>query len=352
MAKEGLKNHSNTKAISVTDIDNDGDLDMFVAGRVLHGKYPMADTSYLLENQNGKFIDSTKKLKGIEKINLINDAVFSDFDNDGDKDLIIVGEWMPMTILENNQGVFSRKENDNSAKENGWYETIKELDIDNDGDQDYLIGNWGNNNKFHPSEKKPLHIYADYLDANSSFDVVLSKVSKTGALLPVRGKQCSTEQTPYLKNKIKSYKEFAASSLSDIYGDENLKNATHYTVSNFTSIIKENMGNGKFTTRALPQQAQFSPTLAFEAYDFNNDGVQDIFGVGNVYSAEVETIRYDASKGYILLSNKDKTYDFLNDTSYFNNQEAKSIKKIMIKGQLHFLILNKNAVLKLLRFKS
>ena len=107
-------------------------------------------------------------------------------------------------------------------------ESIKEIDLDNDGFKDYVIGNWGTNNKFHPSEEKPLHIYAGDLDGNASFDMALSKVSKTGELLPVRGKECSSQQTPFIKNKLKTYEEFANSTLPGIYGEDRLSEATHF----------------------------------------------------------------------------------------------------------------------------
>ncbi|MBG7631172.1 MAG: VCBS repeat-containing protein, partial [Bacteroidetes bacterium] len=344
---------TNSKGISTSDFDNDGDVDLFVGSRVIHGKYPLAEKSSLLENRNGKFVDvTTGKIEELALIQMVNDAVFSDFDNDGDQDLIVVGEWMSIVIFENIESEFVKKEIPILANSNGWYQSITETDVDNDGYKDYIIGNWGANNKFHPTNKKPLHIYADYLDANKTFDVVLSKVSKTGDLLPVRGKECSSQQVPILNEKVKSFKEFASLTLPDIYGEDALNNASHFQASNFKSVILKNNKNGEFEIRELPIQAQFGPILSTEILDVNNDGYLDIFGVGNIYEAEVETIRYDASNGTILLGNKKGTFDFLNDTSYFNNKEAKAIKKIVIGDQTHFIILNKNSNLKILKLKN
>ena len=346
------KIHTNTKGIAIADYDNDGDKDIFIGSRVKNGKYPLSDSSYLLENRNGIFIDVTSKvINEVTELQMVNDAVFSDYDNDEDKDLIVVGEWMPITVFENQDKKFIKKEIDVLKNNNGWHQSISEVDLNNDGNKDYIIGNWGTNNKFHPSKEKPLHIYAGNFDENTSFDTALSKVSKTGDLIPVRGKECSSEQTPYLNDKVKTYKDFASSTLFEIYGSDKLANATHYEAHNFESIILKNIGNGEFKIQSLPNQAQFGPTLSIETHDINNDGYLDIFGVGNVYDTEVETIRYDASKGYLLLGNDNDSYDFNVDTSYINNNEAKTIKKIIIGNTIHFIILNKNSTLKILKIK-
>ena len=341
---------TNTKGIAFADFDKDGEQDIFVGSRVKHGQYPLSDKPYFLENKNGKYINVIdEKFDNISNLRMINDALFSDFDNDGDQDLIVVGEWMPITFYENRESKFYLKEIDGITNVNGWFQTITASDLDRDGNVDYIIGNWGKNNKFHPTEEKPLHIYADYFDDNSSFDIALSKVSKTGDLLPIRGKECSTQQTPFLDDKVKTFAEFASATMPQIYGLEKLDNASHFITHSFASIILKNKGNGQFEIIELPNEAQFSPTLNIEVADVNNDGYLDIFGVGNINDSEVETIRYDASKGYVLLGNKTGSYQFLNDNSYFNNKEAKTIEKIIIDGTLHFITLNKNDELTILK---
>ena len=341
---------TNTKGIAFADFDKDGEQDIFVGSRVKYGQYPLSDKSYFLENNNGKYTNVIdEKFDDISNLRMINDALFSDFDNDGDQDLIVVGEWMPITFYENRESKFYLKGIDGITNVNGWFQTITASDLDRDGNVDYIIGNWGKNNKFHPTEEKPLHIYADYFDDNSSFDIALSKVSKTGDLLPIRGKECSTQQTPFLDAKVKTFAEFASATMPQIYGLEKLDNASHFITHSFASIILKNKGNGQFEIIELPNEAQFSPTLNIEVADVNNDGYLDIFGVGNINDSEVETIRYDASKGYVLLGNKTGSYQFLNDNSYFNNKEAKTIEKIIIDGTLHFITLNKNDELTILK---
>ncbi|WP_108808545.1 VCBS repeat-containing protein [Aquimarina spinulae] len=338
-----------SSAIATSDVDQDGDLDLFIGGGVIPGKYPMSSPSYILRNDQGNFVKVTHKMiKGQEQLNMVNGAVFSDYDKDGDEDLLVIGEWMPITIFNNNNGVLIKKDIDALQHTSGWYFTIHPTDIDSDGDIDYLIGNMGQNTKFHPTKDKPLHIYTKDFDQNQSLDIILSKESKTGLLLPVRGKQCSSEQLPMLKNKFKTYGEFANASLSDIYGDQDLKEATHYMAKDFNTVILINDGKGNFNITSLPVQAQFGPTTDFVVEDFNKDGVNDIFGVGSLYEAEVETIRYDANKGYFLHRNQEKTLRFSATLPALHGLEIKAAERIRIGDKKYVLMQCKNTGLKLL----
>ena len=339
-----------TKAITASDYDKDGDQDLFVGGRLIPGKYPNAPTSYLLENRNGNFINITsKKAKVVESIGLVNDAKFSDYDNDGDEDLIVVGEWMSITFFNNDKGVFTKVDVATNGK-TGWSQTIKAIDFDGDGDDDYFVGNYGENNKFHPTESKPLHIYANNFDTNGSYDIVLS-TSSDGVLFPVRGKECSSQQTPFLNDKIKSYKEFANSSLIDVYGEENIETALHLEANSFSSYYIKNNGNGSFEFTPLPNTAQFGPTLDFEFVDLDKDGLVEVLGIGSIYDSEVETIRYDASSGYVLTKDNDQiklNKDFIS----LSDGDVKAIESIFIKGELHLLLMYSNQELRILKLSN
>ncbi|MEW7291498.1 VCBS repeat-containing protein [Aquimarina sp. 2304DJ70-9] len=344
---------STSNAIATTDFDKDGDLDLFIGGGVIPGKYPLSSPSYLLKNENGKFIDVTNKIsEGFDQLRMVNDAVFSDYDNDGDNDLLIAGEWMPICIFENEDGIFTRSTNTKLDNYIGWYFNIQATDIDQDGDMDYLVGNLGQNNKFHPNQNKPLHIYAKDFDDNGSFDIILSKEAKDGILLPIRGKECSSEQIPKLTQKFKTYKEFASASLIDIYGNKDLKEATHYSVTNFSSILIINKGDGNLDIRELPKSVQFGPTTDFLIADFNADGHNDIFGIGSLFEAEVETIRYDASKGYFLFGNTEKDSIKWSSSLSANLKglQTKAAELITINGEEYILLLSKNSELKLINW--
>jgi enediyne biosynthesis protein E4 len=336
-----------TKAIASGDFDNDGDMDLFIGGRIVPGKYPEAPESYLLENKNGNFINVTSdRGNELKNLGLVNDAVFSDYDNDGDKDLIVVGEWMPVTFFNNVEGVFT-KANMESETKSGWYQSISVIDYDSDGDEDYFVGNYGENNKFHPTEDKPLHIYANYFDDNQSYDIALSK-EDNGDLYPVRGKECSSQQTPFLNDKIGTYSEFANSNIIDVYGKDNIETALHLYATTFSSYFIENKGDGNFEFKKLPNEAQFGPTLDYKFLDFNNDGIKEVIGIGSIYDAEVETIRYDASKGYILKREGDelKVHEELINISA---EEANNSESITINNRQYLLIKNVNNKLSLVR---
>jgi hypothetical protein len=255
---------------------------------------------------------------------------------------------MPITFFNNDKGVFTKVDLPTNTK-TGWFQTLKAIDYDADGDDDYFVGNVGKNNKFQPTEKKPLHIYANNFDENNSYDIALSKEYE-GDLFPIRGKECSAQQTPFLNEKIGTFSEFANSNIIDVYGKENIENALHLEASSFSSYYIQNNGNGNFEFMALPNNAQFGPTLDFEFLDLNKDGLVEVLGVGNIYDSEVETIRYDASQGYILTykNNKIATYK---DLISISNKEVKAIESIFIKEKLHLLVMHANEGLSLLKLK-
>jgi len=338
------------KTVIAGDYDDDGDLDLFVGGNVIGGKYPLPPRSYLLKNENGIFIDDTPSSSALSEVGMISEAIFTDYDKDNDIDIMMVGEWMGPTIFTNTNGIFTKNETISGLENTeGWWFSITASDFDGDGDQDYVVGNLGNNNKFHPSEKKPLFIYAKDFDNNGSFDVAMSKINH-GKLVPVRGKECSSEQNPFLLEKIQTYKEFANFDMNDIYGEENLKDAFKLTAHKFESAYLENNGDGSFTVKHLPNEAQMGPTLSLISGDFNKDGFTDIMGVGAIYDAEVETIRYDSNFGYVLLGNGKGDFKYSKQHDPFIDSDAKNLKKIIIKGIEHYMVLSNNMPVQLFSY--
>lgn len=342
---------SSTKAIASLDYDNDGDLDVIVAGRVIPGKYPVSPKSYILNNVNGTFKDVTKEVApDFNEIGMVNDMILSDYDGDQDMDLIVVGEWMPITIFNNVNGKFEKSEISAFADTDGWWNTISEIDFDNDGDMDYFVGNIGGNNKFHPSKEKPLHIYGNNFDNDGNYDMILSKLYH-GNLVPVRGKECSTSQNPFVSEKIKSYKEFANSTLTDIYGTEVIANSYHKKVSEFESVYIENKGQGEFAIKHLPIMAQLGPTMSFVFADVNHDGYLDVIGSGAIHESEVETVKYDSNVGYILLGDSKGGMKSYKDISFYNDLNAKHMALITIKKESYVFIANNDRPLTIFKMK-
>ncbi|MEZ4777773.1 MAG: VCBS repeat-containing protein [Flavobacteriaceae bacterium] len=339
------------KAIAASDIDADGDLDLFVGGNVVPGKYPLAPQSFLLKNEGGKFVDSTSENTDLSAPGMISEALFTDYDGDNDQDLLLVGEWMTPTLFQNNQGTFS-KDTTTKGLENleGWWFSASQADIDGDGDVDYILGNLGGNNKFHPSIEKPLYIAAKDFDNNGTFDVALSKISN-GKVVPVRGKECSSQQNPFLLDKIKTYKEFASLEFKDIYGEDELKDAFKLQAHEFESVLLLNEGNGNFKVVHLPNEAQLGPTMATIVKDVNGDGNKDILGVGGLYDAEVETVRYDGNFGYVLLGDGKGSFAYEKSFEPYIPTDAKDIKPLAIANNSCYVVVSNNTPLELFKYQ-
>ena len=310
------KNNTSNQTVIANDVDGDGDLDLFIGARVIPDKYPYSPKSQLLINDNGMFIDQTKLLApDLLTAGLVTDAIFSDYDMDGDKDLIVTAEWSPIKIYNNNNGYFEHAKLDMLKGTEGIWFSVEALDIDNDGDEDYLFGNLGLNSKFKASTKKPLHLFCDDFDKNGTFDIVFSKDYK-GELVPMRGRQCSSEQMPFIAEKFKNFISFAEANLQDIMGEDKLANALHYEIKTLSSICLLNEGNGNFKEIPLPRQAQFSPIMDFLSTDIDQDQNPEIIAIGNLYATEVETTRYDASIGTVLKYNtRNKSFEVLKNAT-------------------------------------
>ena len=282
------------------DYDSDGDLDLFVGTRLLPAKYPKSSGSFLLENEKGKFKDVTKsQARDLQFLGMVTDALWSDYDGDGQKDLIVVGEWMPVTIFKNDNGLLKKAEGDSTlASSSGWWFSITEGDVNNDGAMDYILGNLGENYKYKAKPDAPFKLYSKDFDNNGSLDIVLSYY-ENDKLYPLRGKQCSSEQIPDLKKKFKDYNSFGLATLVDVYDSTALAEADQLTANTFSNSILLNTQSG-FDLVNLPKPAQISAVFGILYEDYDGDGINDIVIAGNLYNSEVETPRNDAGQGLFL----------------------------------------------------
>ena len=334
------------KTVTKIDFDNDGDQDLIVGNRIVPQNYPLHVPSLIFENNNGKFTEVTNKIcPELENFGIINKVISTDINNDGWQDFMVVGEWTHIGVFLNNKGTFKDiSQKSNLKNEKGWWYTIVETDINKDGYKDYLIGNVGSNIKHKVSNEKTMRIYANDFDNNGSLDVVLSQ-EYNGIFVPSRGKECSTQQMPFISEKIPTFSEFANASLVDIYG-EKIYDAYQREVNQFKSLLLINNTDGTFKKVVLPELAQTMPILDGETIDINEDGYEDLIVVGNIYNTEVETPRLDNNYGLVLMSNKKDNYTVLgpNKTGLYIHGNAKSVALIKDKKTSLLIGLNNGIV--------
>ena len=291
----------NKQCIRVADVDGDGDLDIFVGGGVVPGRYPEADPSAILLNDGkGHFTEATDSvLSGLK--GLVNDAVWVDLNKDGYPDLVVVGMWMPVTVLINERGHFV----DRSAQyvpfpSSGWWNCIAAADFDKDGNTDLVIGNQGLNNQFQASFREPLSLYVRDFDGNGIEDPVLSYYIRDTSY-PVYSRDDLMDHLPYLKKRFIEYHDYARASLADVFGDR-LQQARVYRAGQLATLYLHNTGKGSFELRSLPADVQLSPIYAICAEDLDHDGFADLILCGNNAWNRIKFGRYRANHGLVLLN--------------------------------------------------
>jgi hypothetical protein len=303
-------NFTSKLCVRAVDYDKDGDLDLFVSGRVDPWNYPKPVSSLILRNdsKNGhvKFTDVTASVaKDLKNIGLVCDATFTDFDNDGWPDLVLAGEWMPVTFLKNDKGVFKNITAESGISDKlGWWNTIAAGDFDHDGDIDYIVGNTGLNTFYKASEQYPVYITANDVDHNGSYDAFASMYLKDqdGEMkeFPVNGRDDIIKQVISTRVRYQNYKTFAAATMDEFLTPEMRKGGVRLKATILQSCYLHNDGNGKFTAIPLPIEAQMSELCGITVDDFDGDGNLDAIMNGNDYSTEVTTGRYDAFNGLML----------------------------------------------------
>jgi hypothetical protein len=285
-----------------SDFDQDGDYDLFVGGRMVPGEYPRPANSYLLENRDGKFTDITdENAPQLRRIGMVTDAVWMDYDQDQDPDLVLAGEWMPVTLFRNDRGkLFKTDSVENGlGLSSGWWFSLVAKDFDGDGDPDLAAGNLGLNYKYKASVKEPFEVYYFDYDHNNRNEIVLA-YRQDGRQYPVVDRVDLVSAIPALEQKFPKNDPFAIATLSEIFGDSALARALHYQAYTFASSYIENLGNGKFKMSPFDNLAQISNQNSILTADVDQDGNTDIIMAGNLYGSEVETTRNDAGIGIFL----------------------------------------------------
>lgn len=346
----------NTGCVRAFDYDDDGDLDLFVGGRLISKQYPFSPNSYLLKNDGDKFVDVTDEvIPELRKIGMVTSAEWMDINGDKAAELIVAGEWMPIRVFQSEKGKFNLLDETSLGleKTDGWWFSLQQIDYDQDGDMDLIGGNLGLNYKYKASKNRPFKVFGQDFDQNQTVDIVLS-YAEEGAYYPVRGRECSSDQMPFIKEKFPDYKSFAQANVYDILGEDQISNSLELNAYTFATTLFENR-DGKFYPHKMNDYLQLSSINDIEVFDLNLDGYQDLIMAGNLYGAEVETPRNDAGFGNILLGKGSSDFEILNPskTNYFGEGEVRKIKAIQIQDQYTaFLVAKNSGDLELYRFLS
>lgn len=313
-------------ASSISATDNGAYQDIFIGGRVIPGKYGHNPRSYLLRNINGVLKDITPE--DLKEPGMVTDAVWTDYDNDGLMDLIVVGDWMPVTVFKNDGNQLRKElEVENSS---GWWNTIKATDLNQDGLPDYVLGNWGQNSKFKADVEKPVKLYLNDFDNSGSTDFVITTFSEDGNSYVFHSKPDMITQMSSLKKKFLQYSAYANKSYEEVFDEQQRKDAIEKSVVNLNSSILINKGNGSFQIKDLPLEAQLAPVYGILVDDFNNDSIPDMLLAGNFFSLKPEIGKMDANYGVVLSGTKDLQYKALTpvETGISIDGEVRDIIKI------------------------
>ncbi len=335
----------NAGCVTAGDYDDDGDLDLFIGGRVVAGKYGVSPESFLLKNDGKGFFSDASTHLPIASLGMLTDALWYDLNADNKLDLILVGEWMPITFLiqTNNDFVDKTKEY-GFDKTSGWWNTLFQADLDNDGDTDFLVGNAGLNSRLKATEQEPIELWVGDIDLNGSYDPIITYYNDH-LQYPFVSRDLLVKQVPALKRKFLKYQDYKNVRLEDIIPSARIDEFTHRKAEMFSSVWIENKGNFSYQIHELPIEAQMFPIFSFAVDDVNEDGALDILAVGNWHDIQPELGRQDSGYGLVLLRNGkgDFIAQNLNDSGFLVPGEGRDLKVIRDgKGKRRILVSRSN----------
>lgn len=344
--------------VTAADFDRDGDLDLFVGGRIKPSEYPLSPHSFLLKNEGGKFVDITPP--ALKNIGMVSTALWEDMDKDGWLDLVIAGEFMPLCIFKNKNGRFANSDadpNDLSGRipeSSGWWNSLVAADFDGDGDLDLVAGNLGLNSRYRATADEPLSIYAGDFDKNDAIDPIICQYeSGSRYIFPTRDELAA--QIPAMKKRFPDYHSFAKATFEQSFLPEELEACQVFSADCFESSYFENRGNGHFHRSSLPLMAQFAPIQSMLVEDFNDDGYLDVLAAGNSYATEYSTGRYDAGTGCLLIGDGKGNFSTVpNQTSgFWAERDVRALAKIGWQNeQPLILVANNNSDMQVYLWKA
>lgn len=332
VAQEALPDlATSTSAVSAADYDQDGDLDLFVGGRLTSNQYPLSGRSYLLRNDGGTFTDVTDtRAPTLRNVGMVTSGLWTDFDTDGQVDLVVVGEFISIRFFKNDEGRFRDVTAQTGLEHTaGWWNSITGGDFDRDGDTDYVAGNLGLNTRYEASPSEPVRMYASDFDLNRYIDPILTHFVQ-GKEVPVVRRDRFLTQLPRMKQRFSDYESYATSTVTDIFSPKQLEEAKTLQATRFESSYLENLGDGRFRIRALPGRAQLGPLYGLLAQDVTDDGYLDVLAVGNSYAPDVITGRHDALIGVLLRGDGTGHFEAVShqESGFFVDGDAKGLARL------------------------
>ena len=328
--------YESTSCVRPADFDKDGHIDLFVGIRCRPFEYGLPANGYLLQNDgHGNFKDVTAKLApGLLNIGMITDMVWADVNNDGFPDMVIVGDWMPIKIFINENGIFKdESESYGLSNTEGWWHSIVAKDLNGDGKIDFILGNNGLNSRFKASASRPITMYVNDFDLNGSVEQIICAYNGDKSY-PVAMKDDIVKQIPSLAVKFKKFEDYKDATIEDLFSPEILQRSVKLNAKYMQSCVMINTGKGSFHLSPLPLEAQFSPVYAITADDFDHDGICDILIGGNQYRAKPQTGINDASYGLFLKGDTGGTWRSVSslNSGIFTKGEIRDMKILHING--------------------
>lgn len=336
--------------VTAADFDQDGDLDLFVGGRSVPEQYPLPASSKILLNESqGKdkpvFTDATDYLlPSLNHIGMVTASLWTDYNNDGWIDLMIIGEGMPITFFENKKGEFSQHPSFIIPDSRGFWNSIIPNDFDADGDMDYIIGNMGLNSVLKASTEEPVRIYAKDFDRDGALDRILCSYVM-GKNVPFHSRDEFIDQMFIMRGIYDSYAKYAVATINDIFSEEVLSQAYVLQYENFATSYLQNNGTEGFQLISLPIEAQISSVYGMLAEDFDNDGIDDLLMVGNSRAPALSIGWYDASIGYMLKGKGDGTFVPMNmqKSGFYVDKDAKAVATILSSENQPIVLISSSA---------
>lgn len=336
----------NTACVHPADFDGDGDIDLAVGIRMKPFLYGVPVNVYLLENDgNGKFTNVSQQIAPeLAELGMITDVKWTDLDGDNDPDLVVLGDWMAPQVFINESGKLARQTSDNGLNnQSGWWTCIEPADLDGDGDMDLILGNHGLNSRFRASKEKPIQMFVNDFDGNGRPEQIMARYIGDTLKTYVR-KSDLTMQMPGLRRKYLRYSSYVNESMEDIFGHRALESSVQLSANQLASCVALNNGDGTFTLKPLPIEAQMSTSHGFVVDDFDKDGKLDILVGGNFYASKPEVGRYDASYGVVLKGNGSGEFAALpyESTSLMITGQVRELGSLNIGGRKSVLVVKNN----------